>query len=637
MLGRTIGFLATLVVITGLVPWTARADVTLPATTLGISGSITMPGSDGSTSVVVPVPPGLTPATLRVTVQLPSDVGRATVEVLADGRLISRVPVPTDVPSAPIALPLAGVPIVDNSATIELRSTLRPVDDGWCTQDWWDRGLTLQDAAVDFTGNEAQPTTISDFLPPALRELRLYVPPQPTDAETAAALTLGTAITARYSNADPTVSLLPLPAGGQPADPPNVLVRRVALAESDSAGSTLESTPAGPVLRVSGRGDQLIDQARLLTNDMSAFAVSTRAAVGALDPVPIYGPDTTSLSTLGQTTLTATATGRVSVRIGIDQTTLARPSGSVRVHLVGHHTPLPPDQGGDVTVRVGDTVVDHWPVAADGTIDRWVDIPDDQLGRFTELVVTVATAGVTTCGSTQPVTLSIDPDSVVTSERTAPPNPAGFRSLPQALMPRFDVGLAPGGFDDLRRALAITTGLQQLTSMPLAPQLVDPQAALDSGNPAVIVAADGGVPESVALPVRENGDSTIEVRGTDGTAESIDVPGLRFGSLQTAWDGDRNRILVVATSNDDSAGVDRILGWFSADRSRWGSVDGTAVIQSGNADPFVYGASSDAAPASSESGLGALAWTAIGVGLAAAVAGIAFAIAIVVRNRRSRT
>ncbi|WP_137876470.1 hypothetical protein [Rhodococcus sp. Q] len=570
-------------------PAPARQDESLPFPSVGVPPALTFSGRTDDVTLQIPVPQGLSPVALRGTLQVPAGSGQGWIDVLSDGRTLGRVDVPSGAPTVPVSLPLTGASIVGNTARITLRSYLVPLDDQWCSYDWSEGSLAIVNGVVDFAGTEAQPTVLADFLPPALTRLSVYVPPEPSREEVAAALEIGAAITARYANQDAAVDLRALPAGQDlPTDPAGLLERQVVVSESDVNATTLSTSPAGvPVLTLSGSGDGLLNQSRLLTSDLAAVTVATTAIAGSLDAAPAAAQSLTTLGDLGASALTATSTGRVQVRVGIDQTRLGQPSGPVRVHLIGNYTPLPDTQNGQITVTVGDTTLDQWPVDEDGRIDRWVEIPSNLMSRYTELVVTLQVAGAMACGSTQPVTLTLDPDGAVRSEVQVPPHPSGFQALPQGLMPIARVGLQEDTFDDARRAMSIVTGMQGLTVTPFRPVLVDFDDAVNSDVPAILVAANGGLPDSVPLPLKVTGDDTVELVDLtgDGEPERVDVPGLQFGSLQAAWDAERDRMLLVATSTGTPESVDRILAWLDADRSRWSSLSGDALFQTGDRDP----------------------------------------------------
>lgn len=563
-----------------------RQDAQFPLPALGLTAVQTFDGRDDVVSLVVPVPPGMTPAALRGTLQVAPDAGTGRIDVEVQGRVVGSVDVPPGSSTLPVSLPLAGVPVVNGAATVTLHSHLTDMGAGWCAAAPTGT-LALVDTTVDYTGDEVQPAVIADFLPPVLNRLTLYLPATPTADETATALELGTAVVARYANQTVAVELRPLGAGNAvPADPPGLLERRVVITESDTAGTTMRSTaPGGPVLAVTGRGAELRTQARLITSNMAWIAADTDAVAGSLDPAPQLAPESVTLRELGVTTLSATGPGRVRIPIAVDQTRLGRPSGSVRIHLRGNYTPLPDVANGQLTVSIGDSTLDHWPVEGDGRIDRWIDIPDRLLGRFTEVVVGLQVAGTAGCEAAQPVTLTLDPESTVESERRVPPVPGGFEALPQALMPGVQVGLSTGSLADAGRALGLLAGLQRMTLEPLRPELVPMDAALTSDRPAILVAADGGLPDSLALPLTVVGPNVTVADPDGGPAQSVELPGQRLGSLQAAWDGDR--MLLVATSTGDPAATDRVLDWLRADPDRWYGLRGGVLAQTGDREPIL--------------------------------------------------
>jgi hypothetical protein len=119
---------------------------------------------------------------------------------------------------------------------------------------------------------------------------------------------------------------------------------------------------------------------------------------------------------------------------------------------------------------VGGETIDTWSVDDKHLIDRWVDVPDRLLQRYTTLGISLNVAGNTgRCGEFQPLTLTIDGASVVQSSEADPPVPAGLQSLPQAFMPRVLVGIGPDAFADTVRAAAIVVAMQRLSALPIDP------------------------------------------------------------------------------------------------------------------------------------------------------------------------
>jgi hypothetical protein len=105
----------------------------------------------------------------------------------------------------------------------------------------------------------------------------------------------------------------------------------------------------------------------------------------------------------------------------------------------------------------------------------------------------------------------------------------------------------------------------------------------------VLIEATGWSDGRVTLPVATNSDGDITVENVDRTGESGTLalnPALRFGSLQTMYDG--NRTLLVATSNNAPDQLDALLRWIDSNVERWSRVTGTAVIAVPDRAPVVF-------------------------------------------------
>ncbi|QIS09521.1 cellulose biosynthesis cyclic di-GMP-binding regulatory protein BcsB [Nocardia arthritidis] len=563
-------------------------DVPLALPALGMGKSLTFPGGQHQVSLVLPVLPGLSPTALIGTIQLPPHVARGTIEVASGDRLVDRIELPIGPPS-PIRLSLAGAEVKNNAVALTLTSSLLP-DPGWCVTDWWGRPLTLADANVVYSGEEIQPTTIADFLPPILHKLTMYLPAKPTEMESNTAMSLSTAIIARYSGQPVVVEVRRVVPDTQiPDHNPGFLERQVVIGESADAGLRLTNIGPAPVLRLTGDRKTLPDQTRLLTSDLTKVAISSGATAVSLPSAPRMAPDSVTLSELGQTQLSSTSIGQVRVDFGADQSRIGRPARDLRVRLLGTYTPLPETMSGSIMVEANGKYVDGWPVDSGGRIDRWIDIPNADLTRFTTISVTMHQTGLTQgCGLERPVTLTIDPDTEITSKAALPPIPGGFDALPQGLQPRVQVGMKDPGFGDTVRAVTILTGLQRLSVVPMRPEVVPFDRAASGGGPALLIAASGGVPSSIKLPLDpENDELTVTETGTGGEKAVVRIdPTVAFGSLQTTWSG--GRTVVVASSTNAAGHLDRALDWLNADLDRWQQLHGAALFQAGDRDPEFF-------------------------------------------------
>ncbi|MET8795072.1 hypothetical protein ABZV91_01210 [Nocardia sp. NPDC004568] len=555
---------------------------------LGLGEQIVLRGDDDQVDLTIPVPPGTAPAQLAATVDLPNDMARGTIDVESGNRFIGRAELPAGpATGVPVTVPLDDAEIEQQAAAITLHVNLYP-DVGRCPDDWFEHEAVLREVRVGYSGTPQTPTVISDFLPPVLQELRIHVPDRPSEAESNAALSLATAIVAFYGSQPVRVTLRRLSGDATIAEPDTDFTRSVAIRSGGDAATTLTPAAGPPTLLVTGVGDALLDQVRLITSRVAEFAVAGRAVAGSLDQPPVLAPDTTTLGQLGAGTLSASSHAQVSVRFTVDQTHLGRPSGGIRVKLQGHYTPLPPSQAGLLTVTAGDRELTNWAADPTGQIDRWIDIPDEVLQRDTTVNVTLRSTGDTgRCGTDQPLGLTILPGSEITGEPTAGGPPRGFQALPQAFLPAFDVTATTGDFADLARAITVTTGLQSLTSVRLDPRWTPVAKAVGSTRPTVLIAAGGELPAGIAPPLNKTDETRIALTDATGTTTHLQLdPELRFASLQSYYTDGRQ--LLVATSNAGPDELNRTLDWLSARPGGWSALSGDVLFAAAGREPVDY-------------------------------------------------
>ena len=605
---------------------------TLGLRDLGSDPDLLFYGQVGTVLLTVPVPSGMTPQSLDVTVQLPVNVRSASVTVSQQNRVLTQVDLPPA--GGPLVIPLDGVRVDGNSASLLVRSYLLPLE-GYCLDPT--NPLRLTNSAITYAGVERAPTTVADFLPPVLRKLVIYVGRQPSQSEADAAVKLATSITAHYGTQNPEIVVAPLadPSAPPPGEAPP-LERRIVVTEGPDAGVSLYGPGTMPALLISGSANDLTNQTRLLTSSVGAFALSSKAVVGPLRSTPQLPGNETTIRKLGQPGVNAVALNP-QVYVNLDQTRLGRSVQGVRVHLTGSYTPLPNTVGGQLVATIDGETIDRWPADPNGVVDRWIDVPDRLLHRYTALAVQVNISGNTgRCGEFQPITLTIDGESVVQSSPAKPPVPHGFQALPQALMPRVQVGIGADTYGDTVRAVSILTGLQRLSALPIDTSVVPIQEAVDSPNPAVLISTDGWNHPELPLPVTapDTVPMTLDVLDDDGNHTTLTLdPAVKFGSLQSFYDGKRS--VLVATSNGGAVGqLDELLRWLGADVQRWSALDGIALLSVPDRDPVIVsgGLGSSTPDSGSAERDSPQWWWWVGGGLAVAVAVVA--IGLLLRSPR---
>ncbi|GAC46949.1 hypothetical protein [Gordonia aichiensis] len=562
---------------------------------IGAAPDITFAGQQAQVSMSIPVPQNLAPDKLRGITDVPPFVTGGTVDVLQGDRVISRTPI-NPAPNSPIELPLAGTRVTRNAADITLRAYLTV--SGICQFDP-DNAFHIRDATLSFSGREAIPRNVAEFLPPILRKLTIFVPQKPTSAEASAAVGLATSVAGNYGTADFDIDVAPLAAGSlAPSGRPDSLERQIVISEAAPAGLAVQNRDDAAYLVIGGAANELTTQARVLTSNLSSIAQSSSAVAGPLHTAPQLAPEVQTLADVGVTDQLVTSSAWPSITLGIDQTRLGRPSKDIRVQLIGSATPAANGSSPVVSVRLGQRVIATIKTDGSGAFDQWVDLPNDALSRYNGLVVTLERGDVREgCGNGTRGSLSVSAAGEIRSSPASPPLPAGLGSMPQALMPRTQLAWTTGDVPDVARAVSIMTTMQRLSAIPLGVDVVSMADAASSTQPAVLIAADGqGLPDGVALPVTQK-SGTVTVRTSSGTSSRVTLnPGVSFGSLQVTRSGDRS--VMVATSTNDAADLDGLLRWFS-DTDNASNANGDAVLQISGREPITVDATANGHDAAS--------------------------------------
>ena len=247
---------------------------------LGSSKILTFKGDRQTTtaSLSFPVPPGLVPVALTATLKLPTPARFGSMTVTQSDKFISRTVVgPADV--GPVNIPLAGTEVFGNYVSLELTSTIIPTD-GYCFDSL--NPVQMFDAVVKFAGTETAPTTVAAFMPPVLRKLTVALPAKPSQAESDAAVQLIAAVQARYGGSDRAYAVVPLAEGTTTLPPSAPLERQVIIKEGPDKGLSLQGNVGVPALLVSGTGEELKNQTRLLTDDALYLALTPKTVAGPL-------------------------------------------------------------------------------------------------------------------------------------------------------------------------------------------------------------------------------------------------------------------------------------------------------------------------------------------------------------------
>lgn len=630
---RVAGALTAGVLLAGLAaPASVSARVVLDSTLLGMSEAIVFQERADEVGFPIPVPAGLSPRLLTGTVQTPVDLQSGHLEAWSGNLLLARVPLDGAEDFVRVELPLDKATVRDGEADVTLRTVL--TSRGEACPDWTDRSLELLDSEVVYDGEPERPQVLADFLPPVLERLEIYLPDPPSRVEVQAATELATSASFEYGRRGMEIEVLSLDAGRPATASP--FTRRVEVREAGETRVDLVEDSV-PTVSITGDPDSLATQARVVSTGLGTLAVA--------DAVTLEGPLPAARALLTRATLdeldigsvSARGLGSVTARFGVDQTEIGAVTGDVTLSLQGMYTPPPSDRSGLVVVTADGVVLDSWVADQAGMIDRTVTIPAAAVNRYTDVAVTLQTAGAgAACGVLQPLTMLINGDTSIEIGQSSTPAPRGFESLPQALMPSLRVAASTDGLPDVARAITIVSTLQTLSRRPLHPEWVSVDELVSGRVPGVLVSSDG-TPDGLTLPVELTGGRTFEVVDAPGE-ESASIrfyDDVDFASLQVVQDGDR--AVLVASSTSGSGELDRTLDWLDGAPGRWGELRGNVLFTAPDRDPVALSTADPLGASSDDSAEGSSVSAALIVGGVAVVAGIALAGILWVATRGGRS
>ncbi|BAF53164.1 hypothetical protein cgR_0201 [Corynebacterium glutamicum R] len=617
----------------------ATINPSLPLSALSSSDDIAVPNFAKELPLAFDVPAGTVPQSLSGTLQIPAEFSGGVVEFYDGDRLFHTLRLEVSDSRAHIEVPLQSVPVEDGRATFWLRAMLDPVNNQWCYEE---QEVRFLDGNVTFEGATINPAVVADYFPSVLRALTIYVPENPSEAVQEATLEVATSLDSVYrrSGLDVNVETLPTGTDAPPARPQD-FERQIVLVDEATESNTQKTELVNPgqdnaFLRLNGNADELYDQARLLTDATLPLAVDTEVTASGFGDVPNLSTDVATLQELGITQLTSESVARTSVTLGIERSRLRTYLQSMDLHITGTYTPLPPQNAGQITFSIGDTVLDSLTTDDTGIIDREFNVPGDLVNRYTAIVVEFTSTGDVNCGVTQPVGLNIDSDSLVTSQHSDVPVLNGFRSLPQSFQPRVDVAFADPSVQELSRAVSVVLGIQSMSSQRIRPHLVNWDEAVASERPTIFIDAAGAKTDEVPSYLAQQGQTLEITSKNDQNADGEQLTrslqtnaALVVGSIQAVWDADKKRTVIVASSQDNPADLDALISWMGEDRERWSDLNGDLIVKVRDREPVQL----TTVEASEQPGRSATVFIAIGVSLVV----IALIVAAVVSvSRRSQ-
>jgi hypothetical protein len=557
-------------------PSAAAPDTAFSFKQLGLPQSYTFASGGTTVGVQLPVPDKLHPASLWGTLVVPPDFGTGTIAVSAGTQYIGSINLPANSDqqqTVPFAVSVASAPVQGSYETFNL--ALEQADSGGAKQSTTCRQalpLQLINPSVAYTGSFATPDTVATFFPPVLHQLVLYVPPVPTAAEESSALAIAAGVAAAYQLVPVAVSVQPLATSSPPTLPTGSLVRGIVIRQGGAAGIQLTSEPNGDaLLSVTGSATTLPEQGTLLTATVAKLVQTSSATVIK----PLVAPTVQlNLITFNQLGLSGTSTfsGQQQLSLAFDETRLGGVASSMAVVLKAAYSPV--ESGAKATAQVssGNVTLATQQLDGSGTLDVPFTIPAALIRRSTTVLVTVTyfPAGFSCQNAGRTMNFTIDPRSTI-QVTNSPGGSGGFPDLPQSLNPNFQVAFDTSSAARLSTAVQTVCGLQRLSSVLLRPSVVSLATAEHDQTPLLLVSADNNVPANIGAPLQYSGNSKYKVNGRpDGTF----AMSTRVASLQVFNQPSQNRTVVLASTSENWALMDRLLATLGNTAAGWSGLTG---------------------------------------------------------------
>ncbi len=425
---------------------------------------------------------------------------------------------------------------------------------------------------MTYSGQLVQPSSISDFFPPVLNKLTIYVPTTPTTAEQSSALTVALAAARSYKLVPVDISVAGWDGHTMPVPPTDALDRSIVIQESGTTGLRLAgSTEGNQVLVLSGTAATLPAQSSLLASVILPLVqTSSASVVKTLTSNPSV-PTSATFSQLGITG-TSTFSGMQQINLPIDATEFGGVASSLAVTLNANYTPLASGEKGSVQASVGGVVLGDQALGEGGNVTLGLTIPAQLISRTTELLLAVTYYPSNyVCGSIgRTMTFTVDPRSTVTPSLDRNGS-GGFGNLPQALFPTMQVALDQPGIPQLSAAVATLCGFQRLSPVLIQPTVVPLDTAKTSGQPLLVVGTSSALAGAFDPPLAADGHGVFVVNGkTYGTfSQPADV-----ASIQAFAQSSQDRSVVMVTTTGSWAQLDHLIQHYGYTESTWGALTG---------------------------------------------------------------
>ena len=365
---------------------------------------------------------------------------------------------------------------------------------------------------------------------------------------------------------------------------------------------------------MSGRGDQLADQASLLVNGLQSLVQVANARIDKAGSNRASDADEMSFGQLnltGESSVLRTS----KFTVGVDRSALGARTDNLQVHLLATYTPVASLDSASLVVSVNDQTVYSSPLDDSGRVDAVFQVPGQFLRQRTNFDFDLTFSPRQLCSpTTAPLLFKLDPRSTLTMRRGGPPL-GGFSAVPSEFSPEFLVALDGSNPNQLGYATRVLASIARQSGTALMPRVVDVKAAAGASDGALIVANSATLKlMSMRPPIGgESSDVQLDLRNE----LRVDID-RGLGSIQVFADQPRQRTVVLVTTSGAWSLMEPLLGYLDQVPGGWSGLDGNTLAAgaAGVVTDLSIGPD-DVASAAAQDGTDRRAWLTIGAGCVA--------------------
>ncbi|WP_006244706.1 hypothetical protein [Mycolicibacterium tusciae] len=549
------------------------AEVIAPVTPiswaeLGQSNELVVSGSDREYDVTIATPYRVRPTLLTGQIGSVRNAIAGRIDVYDSLNVyLGTIPAPIDQSTQPFTIDISVAHVVDDEMTLTfvLRNDNPPVDS--CAPL---SSAKLSQLATTFAGPSPFPMTLADFLPGYLDRILIRVGANPPKESQQAALSLVANLTNLYRP-------IPVDIAVDATDDPvpatylDGLARVIVIKAGGPAGlSVINAGMPEATLLVTGNGVDLIRQVELFTDRRYELAQSPEAAVTAASENSVSSATVKTFAELGMSA-ESSVIGATTLYVGFDATQFGvGPIAKAKIQLRANYTPVSGGEG-SILIRSGSTVVASHLLDDSGFVEINGDIAPEALSSTVGLGIELRYTPTQQCGPlNDSITFVLDASSTVSVTPGKPPT-GGFRALPMAFSPEFDVALSDP--TQLHYAARTVNLLGQQSSVVLRPSLTSLDDGIASSSGLLIVApGDELSKRGLTATILAKGKDSATVNGRPSTDLKLNGS---IGVIQAFTD--KGRMVLALSGEGDWSRVDRSFDYINAQESGWRSLSGDVV------------------------------------------------------------